>query len=313
MKTKVTFGIINYNRLYYLKSCAESLMESVSDYENVEFICIDDNSKEPGTKQYLKSLKKRGWTVINQEEYRKTRKLITDEYNDTTHMNAFSDALNIILRKSTGELFIPLQGDIEFVRKGWLSCYVKLFEERENVGCVLLDAQRKVRLENSTFTDKFVTEENVFAVDLKRKVSGAGDVVYRTSAIKDLGGWNSSPESNARGYTATSETDFTYRIHTEYGNFIKVYVPFKPPAIVILTDKSGTNARVRGGKRYGNYWQAKDNKYYRWVKSKWENKDRPQSIEELASTNGNWEMPIDEEGNLIKLGIDVNLLDYEVV
>ena len=42
---KVTFGIINYNRLFYLKSCAESLMQSVEDYDGeVEFICIDDNS-----------------------------------------------------------------------------------------------------------------------------------------------------------------------------------------------------------------------------------------------------------------------------
>ena len=35
---KVSFGIINYNRLFYLKSCAESLMESVKGYDNVEFI-----------------------------------------------------------------------------------------------------------------------------------------------------------------------------------------------------------------------------------------------------------------------------------
>ena len=92
MTPKVTFGIINYNRLFYLKSCAESLMESVEDYDNVEFICIDDNSREVGTKAYLASLRERGWTVINQEEYRIGRKLVTDEYNDTTHMNAFADA-----------------------------------------------------------------------------------------------------------------------------------------------------------------------------------------------------------------------------
>ena len=63
---KVSFGIINYNRLFYLKSCAESLMASVEDYKNVEFICIDDNSKEPGTQEYLNSLSDRGWKVINQ-------------------------------------------------------------------------------------------------------------------------------------------------------------------------------------------------------------------------------------------------------
>ena len=71
---KVSFGIINYNRLFYLKSCAESLMESVKDYPDVEFICIDDNSREPGTQEYLQSLKDRGWIVVNQENYRKLTK-----------------------------------------------------------------------------------------------------------------------------------------------------------------------------------------------------------------------------------------------
>ena len=71
---KVSFGIINYNRLFYLKSCAESLMESVKGYDNIEFICIDDNSKEEGTKEYLKSLEDRGWKIINQEDRRNSPK-----------------------------------------------------------------------------------------------------------------------------------------------------------------------------------------------------------------------------------------------
>ena len=66
---KISFGIVNYNRLFHLKSCAESLMQSIEDYEGeVEFICIDDNSKEPGTKEYLETLSERGWKVINQED-----------------------------------------------------------------------------------------------------------------------------------------------------------------------------------------------------------------------------------------------------
>ncbi len=71
---KVSFGIINYNRLYYLKSCAESLMKSIGDYEDVELICIDDDSREEGTKEYLQTLEDRGWIVINQEDHRKATK-----------------------------------------------------------------------------------------------------------------------------------------------------------------------------------------------------------------------------------------------
>ena len=71
---KVTFGINNYNRLFYLRSCAESLMESVSDYDDVEFICVDDNSEEPGTQEYLGLLREKGWKVINQQDYRSGEK-----------------------------------------------------------------------------------------------------------------------------------------------------------------------------------------------------------------------------------------------
>tara|TARA_Y100001938_G_scaffold150797_1_gene243489 strand:+ start:864 stop:1805 length:942 start_codon:yes stop_codon:yes gene_type:complete len=313
MTPKVTFGIINYNRLFYLKSCAESLMESVEDYDNVEFICIDDNSREVGTKAYLASLRERGWTVINQEEYRIGRKLVTDEYNDTTHMNAFADALNIILKKSSGQLFVPLQGDMEFVRKGWLPDYVELFSKRRDIGCVLLDAQRKARLKKAKFEEQIFTKTNLFAVDVDRKISGAGDAMYRTSLVKDLGGWNPSPALTKFGNNPTSETDFIIRAYTEHGDKIKIYQPFKPPAVAILTDPSGTNARIRGGKRYGSYWQAMDNRYYIWSNTQWKNDERPQSIEELVVTNGNWELPIDENGDIIKLGTKIDLLEYEEI
>ena len=73
--SKITFGIVNYNRLHYLKSCAESLMQSIQEQKDVQLICIDDNSKESGTKEYLQTLADRGWTVINQRIQGKIRSL----------------------------------------------------------------------------------------------------------------------------------------------------------------------------------------------------------------------------------------------
>ena len=46
---KVTFGIVNCNRLFYLKSCLESLIDTTQNYENKELIVIDNASVEPGT------------------------------------------------------------------------------------------------------------------------------------------------------------------------------------------------------------------------------------------------------------------------
>ena len=144
---KISFGIINYNRLFYLKSCAESLMESVKDYDGeLEFICIDDNSKEKGTQEYLQTLKERGWTVINQEESRSEEKKDIGKIKDV--IDEFSAALNLLHQKATGEYVVPLQGDTQFVRKGWLQEYVDFLDSRDDVLAVMLDAQRKVRLAN---------------------------------------------------------------------------------------------------------------------------------------------------------------------
>lgn len=306
--SKVTFGIVNYNRLFYLKSCAETLMESVADYKDVEFICIDDNSKEKGTTEYLETLKERGWLVINQEEHRQQEKEKVDFYNDTVHMSAFSDALNIMLDKATGDYFVPIQGDIQFVKKNWLSSYVELFEERDDIGCICLDAQRRVRLESSYFTDHVETDNNIFAIDRTRNIGGAGDAFFKTSMLRELGGWT-------QGETGTPETNFVEKINTKYEGMMKPYVPWNPPAALIITGM-GTNARIRGGKRYGKYWEAKsDNLYYNWAEELELSmqRQRPQSIEELLVTNGGWNLPLDAGGNMIKIGVNFEGDEFEEI
>ena len=306
--SRVTFGIVNYNRLFYLKSCAETLMESVSDYGDVEFICVDDNSKEIGTKEYLKTLQDRGWKVINQEDHRISEKDKADSYGDTTYMNAFSEALNIMLELATGELFVPLQGDVQFVKKNWLKSYVELLEERDDVGCVCLDAQRGVRLERSYFTNHIKVENNIFAIDRSRHIGGAGDAFYRTSIVKEVGGWT-------RGSHGTPETYFVEKMDQKYGGLMEAYIPWNPPAALIITGM-GTNARIRGGKRYGDYWEApSDNIYYTWAPELdlTPDRTRPQSIEELLITNGGWKLPLDENGNMIKVGLNVDSSNFEVI
>ena len=42
---KVTFGIVNCNRLFYLKSCLESLIDTTQNYENKELIVIFAGNK----------------------------------------------------------------------------------------------------------------------------------------------------------------------------------------------------------------------------------------------------------------------------
>jgi glycosyltransferase involved in cell wall biosynthesis len=306
---KVTIGIVNYNRLFYLKSCAKSLIESTKDFDNIEFMCVDDNSSEPGTQEYLNFLSDLGWKIFNQQEHRNEEKNHSDSYNDYDHAFAFFDALNLMFEESSGDLFIPLQGDMQFIRRGWLQEYIDLFSEKQNILSATLDAQRRVRLANSEYEKIEIKNKVTFAHESGRRVSAAGDCVFRSSIIKELGGWVPSSEFS------TPEDNFRFNFENKYGTSNTVCVPWLPPAAIIWTDPRGTNARVRGNKRYGSYWPATDDTYYEWnADNDFNFLNRPASIEELAHANGGWELPLDENGNWKKLNADqIDLDDYEII
>jgi len=288
---KITIGMINYNRLFYLKSCVESLMQSIEDYNGeIELICIDDNSKEKGTEEYLQNLSERGWKIINQEDHRTKTKADIKEVKDL--IDEYSAALNILHQESTGDLIVPLQGDMQFVRKNWLQDYVSLFSERDDVFVAVLDAQRKVRLDRAYFTNHTKHGNNIFVVNPSRIVPGAGDCFYKREYLDEMGGWKVGENNNSEDlFTQTANKMFPDK---------KVFMPWLPVSIAIYTDPRGTMGRVRGNSRYGLYWEAlKDNMYYEWVdlKDLEVSTRRPLSIEEMAVANGDWELPVDKQGN----------------
>ena len=120
----VTFGFVNCNRLHYLKSCLESLLETTEDYENKQIIVVDNASVEPGTDEYLDDLRNRGFSVFKQEE------------RDPS--NEYAKALNIIAENAEGDYVAPIPADMQFVAKGkWLREYILFFEKyKNNVGCM---------------------------------------------------------------------------------------------------------------------------------------------------------------------------------
>ena len=101
---KVTFGIVNCNRLHYMRSCLESLLYCTDSYDNKEIIIVDNASVEQGTSEYLDEKEKQGIIVIRQEK------------RDPS--SEFAKGLNVIIENSTGEYICPLQGDMQFIVKG---------------------------------------------------------------------------------------------------------------------------------------------------------------------------------------------------
>ena len=154
---KVTFGISNCNRLFYLKSCLESLLICTSDYENKEIIIVDNASIEEGTEEYLKEKESQGIKVFRQEK--------------RDPANEFAKALNLIYENATGDYICPLQGDTQFVLKGgWLKHYVEYCEKYlYNIGSMSLDAQRMIKIDNHTpfgaFSQEDIDSEFPFFVD----------------------------------------------------------------------------------------------------------------------------------------------------
>ena len=290
---KVSFGIINCNRLFYLKSCLESLLDCTSDYHNKEIIIVDNASIENGTEQYLVEKEKQGLKVIRQK--------------NRDPANEFAKGLNTIVKESTGDYIVLLQGDMQFTVRGqWLQRYVEFYRGNEkNIGCIAFDAQRSVTHASHRFSSPIDAHGFKFVVDYDRPPSsGAGDVMYSRYILNKFGLWSENNERH--DVSGDSETKMLKRIK-EICNTEKIslgtVLPIYPVSIAIYTDLRGTNARVRGNKRYGDYWEAKkDNCYYQvydydtLLKEKKFDGKIPVSIENCAIPIG-WNVPLDENGN----------------
>jgi len=300
---KVSFGIVNCNRLYYLQSCLESLLECTSDYLNKEIIIVDNASVEEGTSEYLNEKESQGIKVFRQLE--------RDPNNE------FAKALNLIHKESSGEYVAMLQGDMQFIlRGGWLQKYVSLFQSYEDdVGCIMFDAQRTITNQAHVYSNRIgVGSDGVcsigtggfgFVADLHRPPAlGAADVMYSKKVLDRIGPWSESNSNHE--HTGDSETKMIQKIiaivrgyHLKWATYMSIY----PPAVTIYTDARGTNARVRNDKRFGDYWPPKqDYKYYEIKDYVTEmskgvvSRSTPVGIEEVAH-GIEWSVPIDEAGN----------------
>lgn len=291
---KVTLGVINCNRLHYLKSCLESLIYCTDDYPNKEIFLVDNASIEEGTDQYLLEKEKQGIKVIRQK--------------NRDPANEFAKAVNLITSESSGDFLCQLQGDMQFVIKGgWLEQYVSFYSKYLNhTGCICLDAQRTVRINNqSRWSQKFHSEEYPFLYDSSRLAfCCSADVMYSRQSLDFMGQFSQSNEGHEKG--VNSEDDMRQRLRSKIENIddFQVYhaMPLISPAVAIYTDARGTNARVRGNRRYGDYWAPKKEFMYYEITNyediiaKFSNREFPVGIEEMAIPIG-WEKPIDENGN----------------
>jgi GT2 family glycosyltransferase len=119
---KVSIIVITHNALKYIKLCFKSLEKT--DYPNYEIVVVDNASKQPGVRRYLKSLYKTG----------KINKLLLSKKNN---LWAKGNNMGVSLSSDDSEYVLLLNSDVEIKDKDWLKVLVALAPEKGTVsfGC----------------------------------------------------------------------------------------------------------------------------------------------------------------------------------
>jgi len=306
---KVTFAFINCNRLHYLRSCLESFLRCTEDYTNKEIIVVDNASTEDGTDEYLEDLGERGFRVFRQKQ------------RDPS--NEYAKALNIVSENATGKYIAPIPADVQFIVKGgWLNEYVEFFEKyADTTGCISFDAQRRVRNASGTYSNLLGDNDFKFLYHFNRNpVMGAMNCMVTREMLDMIYPWETENDSHEGG--GDSETKMLKKIEKtlkEKSLTVFYCAPVISVSVGIFNDKGG-NARVRGSMRYGDYWSPPgDDKgvlYYKThnfeeLVEKYKDQKHPTSIEDLASAV-DWNLPLDESGNWIKLKSSPDIVGIEI-
>jgi glycosyltransferase involved in cell wall biosynthesis len=282
--SKVAFGIVSCNRLFYLKSCLESLLDTTRDFSDKEVVVVDNASVEAGTAEYLESIEKRGMRVIRVE------------HRDPP--NEYARGLNTITAATDSEYLCLLQGDMQFVLPGWLRDMLDFYSMNDDVvGSIMLDAQRKTT--HASHDIRAFPEDrqprsfrNRFFADLSRDpISPAADVMFKRSILEKVLPWSERNLNHEGGMDSENEMRYRVRGMLKEGRLSPYVMALSavPQAVAIYTDPRGTQGRVRGNKRFGRYWQAKDPdgwKYYDYIEEADCDLRYPQSIETVARPIG---------------------------
>lgn len=316
----VTFGVVSFNRLHYLRALMESARECVR-YPAVQWIVVDGSSVEPGLREYVESL-----DFVEHKLF-----------EECTH----PEAMNRIVELARGDFLMILPEDVQFVLRGrWLEDMVEV-ASNPRVGHVQFDAQRRQTLERYFGRwQPVVRGRRVPAPPMRRPLRrlrassgmeylgfgrlrepvGASGIVSfgRTEIRRALGPWRTRREfASMQDSGLGAERDMILRWR-ESGLRLEAFLRRFPVVADIVTDPRGTKARVRfGNRRYGRYAPPpQGDLYYRvWDESelgRFADAAPAPAFEDYVQPLG-FELPLDAEGNLLKTNVIDDDEPYELI
>lgn len=321
----VTIGVVSFNRLHYLKALMSSARECIQ-YPNLQWIVVDGNSREPGLRDYLESL-----DFVQHKIFK-----------DCTH----AEAMNTIVAEAKGECLLMLPEDVQFTARGdWLRDMVDVALNNPGIGQIIFNFQRRVtiarlfgqahlhvrlgrhrRFLQLPFRRRYRTylsdrgHEFLGLGNMREGICGSGIMSFtRTEVWRTLGPWRTRNATVGTDSSLGAEDDMVGRYFRSGLDLETVLMRYCVNADIV-TDMTGTKARVRGGnKRYGTYLPPQGGNYYYRLMN-WEDmpkkyvRVRPApAFEDVIEPIG-FQLPYDGEGNLLKMGtLDTATTPFEMI
>lgn len=321
---RVSVGFVSCNRLQYLRAAIQSARRCIQ-YPNLEWLIVDNASTEPGLRDYVASLDWVDVKVQNKERHPRTE-----------HMAA----LNTIVSRATGEYLVMLSDDIQFIVEGhWMQACVDVLQQHRWITSVALSTLRKTTVDRSygwrawlnyravasdlkRYGRQFRTRRTIIASDgtafrsfgfMRPPIDGVGMIsVTPISVWKRVGPWQAvaGDDGDMLDSSGGGEVDMLARA-VALGVRGHMVMPIVPVLATILTDDVGTNAKVRGNTRFGDYRPPVSGPFYYRICSEREARDlaarrRPVGFEELIEPIG-FALPVDEDGSMRKVSINTEI------
>lgn len=314
----LTIGVLSWNRLHYLRATLESAKRCIQ-YPNIQWIVVDNMSTEPGLADYLKSL-----TWVDEVIFLKS-----------DHVTA----MNTIISHARGEVLLMWPDDIQFVVEGnWMADCIEILLQNKWIGSLCLSFQRRETLQRHWGAKRWLRIREMLS-ELKwfgrsyrfqRKlhsargfpiytygwaeagIAGAGIAsLTRTEVWKTLGPWKSKIGGEKLiDSSGGGETEMLARWRRSKWPLQRALLTL-PVSADIITDPTGTKAKVRGDMRYGVYNPPPEGTFYYQIFSQKEAESqndnrRPIPFEVFVKPIG-YELPLDQKGDLLKSGINLTI------
>ena len=301
----LTVGVVSCNRLHYLRALMQS-MRAAMPLDRIQCILVDNASVEPGLREYVEGL-----DFVEHKVFRPERSPTTEA----------AIALNTILELTAAKQVLLLTDDVQFIVKGtrWFDGVIDLADAHPDLGSIMPIALRQVTL--GRYFDGGIAHRlapNRFPPRRRSRDDRTGVILFPRAEIgmthsalgvtpiemwRRIGPFRAGASQTLMDAGGGAEDDMVRRYRASGVRARKALLEV-PVLAEIITDPSGTQARIRGNRRFGRYFAppAGDSYYRVWSEDEAgaiKRKGSATSFEEAVVPLG-FELPYDAQGNRLK-------------